>query len=411
MIELLIVDDSQSRTDRIAKEVFDTFGNDVRIEVAKSAAAARVLLGRRTFDLMVLDLVLPQHDGQDPSHENSRGLLLDVQMGGLNKPRRVVGITMHDYAKIALQDLFSDYLWTLVAVSDVSHQWIKSILSALSWIRDTQAAASPEFGIDVLVVSALADPEMSAVHQLDWGWRDERPIDKTIFIREGAFDINGMRCNVVTSCATRMGMVSTAIRASRLVSAFQPRLCVMVGICAGVKEKVEIGDPILADPAWDYQTGKYVVGEGASAFEIAPHQVPIHEGVRERFEILRKDSDLAREIRDGWQGMPYRTDLKFHVGPIASGGAVLADGTTLVDFVKQQQRQLVGVDMELYGMYCACSQTGGRTPAFFGIKSVCDFADPYKSDTHQRYAAYTSARTLDAFLRRFYPDLRALNDP
>lgn len=410
MIELLIVDDSEAHAGKLAKEVSSAFGNEVSVEIARSAATARLLLGQRTFDLMVLDLVLPQHDGQDPSPENSRGLLLDIQLGGLCKPRRIVGITMYDYARIALQDFFADYLWTLVVVSELSNRWIESILSALRWIHDTQTDAPTEFGKDLLVMSALADPEMTAVHQLDWGWRGEHPVDKTIFVREGSFEIGGMRCDVVTSSASRMGMVSTAIRASRLISIFRPRLCVMVGICAGVQDKVDIGDPILADPVWDYQTGKRLISEGTVEFEIAPHQVAIHEGVRERFEILRRDLEIGRAIRDGWSGSPYPTDVRLYVGPLASGGAVLADGTTLVDFVRQQQRQLIGVDMELYGLYCACSQAGGRTPVFFGIKSVCDFADPYKSDVHQRYAAYTSARTLDAFVRRFYPELRALNE-
>lgn len=30
----------------------------------------------------------------------------------------------------------------------------------------------------------------------------------------------------------------------------------MTGICAGHKDKAQLGDVIVADPAWDFQSGK-----------------------------------------------------------------------------------------------------------------------------------------------------------
>jgi nucleoside phosphorylase len=70
--------------------------------------------------------------------------------------------------------------------------------------------------------------------------------------------------------------------------------------------------------------------------------------------------------------------------------------------VKAQQRQLVGIDMELYGVYCAATQAGDPVPTFFGVKSVCDFADEEKADMDQAYAAYTSAKALEKFVAEYF---------
>jgi nucleoside phosphorylase len=179
----------------------------------------------------------------------------------------------------------------------------------------------------------------------------------------------------------------------------------MVGICAGVRGKVEIGDIIFADPVWDYQSGKVVKQGDVLQFDIAPHQVAPAESLRARFEQMKSDSRWLADIRAAW---PLRrdSDPRLHIGPVASGSAVLADGDSLVD-VRSQQRQLLGVDMELYGLYCAAMQANRPEPLFFGIKSVCDFADEHKSDDEQAYAAYTSACTLRQFIERHYFDVTA----
>ena len=52
--------------------------------------------------------------------------------------------------------------------------------------------------------------------------------------------------------------------------------------------------------------------------------------------------------------------------------------------------------MECYGLYLAC-HFFNQTKALF-IKSVCDFGDEKKDDSHQEYAAYTSARFIHSFL-------------
>lgn len=89
-----------------------------------------------------------------------------------------------------------------------------------------------------------------------------------------------------------------------------------------------------------------------------------------------------------------------HVGPIASGAAVLADGLTAVN-IRGQHRELLGIEMETYGVYVAAEEAPSPRPSYFSLKSVVDFADGKKNDKYQRYASYTSAKALKYFTENY----------
>jgi len=61
-----------------------------------------------------------------------------------------------------------------------------------------------------------------------------------------------------------MGMPSTAATAMQVIHEFRPRYLAMTGIAAGVEGKTNLGDILIADPSWDYGSGKIVTGEEGS---------------------------------------------------------------------------------------------------------------------------------------------------
>ena len=82
------------------------------------------------------------------------------------------------------------------------------------------------------------------------------------------------------------------------------------------------------------------------------------------------------------------------IGPVASGSSVVAD-TEILKRPQSLTRKLLGLEMEIYGMYFSCKHTSTPRPEnFLAVKSVCDFADADKNDRFQDYAAYTSASFL-----------------
>jgi nucleoside phosphorylase len=197
-----------------------------------------------------------------------------------------------------------------------------------------------------------------------------------------------------------MGMVSAALMAASLISELRPRYLVMPGICAGVKGKAKLGDVLLADPSWDWQSGKRTSDKNSNTqFAIAPHQLGIPSSVRAHVEQLRADIEALQGIAKEWKdATPGR--LSIVIGPMASGSAVLAHGK-VIEEIRTQHRELCGIEMEAYGIYAAAHSASTPQPIALALKSVCDFGDAEKNDQFQRYAAYTSAQVVRLLFERF----------
>jgi nucleoside phosphorylase len=195
-----------------------------------------------------------------------------------------------------------------------------------------------------------------------------------------------------------MGMVSTALLSQTLISQFSPKAIAMTGICAGVEGKVKGGDILFADPVWDYQSGKLVAAPGGGTMlKIDPTQHQADPVVKSNVENLFNE-ELMIQIYKGYKGDKSQLQVpNLLVGPVASGSMVLSDGQTMKK-IQDQHRKLIGVEMEVFGLYAAAHCAPNPRPAVFALKSVCDFGDPEKNDIYQQYASYTSAKALQILM-------------
>jgi len=171
----------------------------------------------------------------------------------------------------------------------------------------------------------------------------------------------------------------------------------MVGIAAGIRGKCNVGDPVIVDPSWNYESGKVLGTSSGSIFLPEPHQLHLDVDLRERFKVLIEDASLAAQIKAEWRGPAPSHELRMRVGPLGSGSAVLADSER-VGKIGEQHRKVLGIDMEAYSIFAAAAEATVPRPTAFCIKSICDFADELKDDSFQSYAAYTSAETLRHFV-------------
>ena len=109
------------------------------------------------------------------------------------------------------------------------------------------------------------------------------------------------------------------------------------------------------------------------------------------------DAGLQR-IANGF-GSPAPGPLRVLIGPVATGSLVVADGQ-VVEEIQAQHRELLGIEMEVYGLYAAAHCASKPRPMAFALKAVCDFADSSKNDDYQRYAAFASANVLRVLMER-----------
>ena len=89
-------------------------------------------------------------------------------------------------------------------------------------------------------------------------------------------------------------------------------------------------------------------------------------------------------------------------GSVVSGAAVVTDSEIVKDILKEQSRDILAVEMEIYGMYYAANWAIKPRPRYLALKSISDFADEKKSDDYHQYASYTSAKIFEILAKEYF---------
>jgi nucleoside phosphorylase len=406
-MNILIIDDNIEKVKKVISQLMTLDGiTRENISSVGSSSDARRLLSDNTYDLMILDLSLPYYIESDESIDVSMQLLEDIKNSGeLIPPLQIVGLSAFKELVQEHEIFFNENLWTLFHYIDNSDGWVKEILNCVRYLLQNENNKEDDIPrVDVCILTALYDPELTAILELDWDWGDPTPLDNTTFMRKGCLTIDGSKYSVVAVSGSRMGMVTSSILSSKLIHICRPKILIMSGICAGIKGKVNLGDPILATTCWDYQSGKRAIDKDESKFFIAPHQIHVPEFIETRYVEMSHNKLLLSKIKSKWKISNIDHELRLHSGSMASGSAVLADENIVKDVI-QQDRTLKGIEMEVYGVYSSALSASNIKPITFAIKSVCDFADQQKHDDFQKYAAFTSAQVIGEFLNLYIKDI------
>ena len=254
---------------------------------------------------------------------------------------------------------------------------------------------------DIAVLAALADPELNKVlSAFGPAWQKESR-DGVVY-NVARTPISGRDLTVVAAVQNDMGMVPAAILATKTVRAWQPRIVAMVGVCAGVQGRVHLGDIVVARQVFDYGSGKLVDGRLFPDYQ----PVSIDEHLYQCAIDLTANAAALSSIRGSWPtdtGRPP-TELRAHVGAMASGAAVVADDS-IVEGIQEHKRSILALDMEAYGMARA-TLSSISPPLPLVIKAVQDFADESKADDYREYAAFVSVQFLQRFLEDYWDQIR-----
>ncbi len=122
--------------------------------------------------------------------------------------------------------------------------------------------------VDVLILTALQD-ELAAVLALGEGgrpaWQELRDLGGFRYYRRSLPSARGARLAVAAAWIGEMGERTASIRGQQLLTELSPSCLAMCGICAGDREKVALGDVIVADRLYDYDAGKSIKEPGHEA--------------------------------------------------------------------------------------------------------------------------------------------------
>ncbi|MDU8607614.1 hypothetical protein [Pseudomonas syringae group sp. 247E2] len=398
MIKILVIDDEISKLQEIAAICDDTSQN-ISITHVATAVAARKAVRSDKYDMLVIDLNLP--DGLRDKPQIEGGLdLLDLLITDVNcrLPPDILFITAREDDIEAARKRSAEkgaVLWQF----GQRDKWKTYLKGRLTYLVTRLSRILDGYPVDIAFVTALQSPELDAILALDYSWKTKIFSGDPSTYHFGSFLKGEDTIQVVAVCAPRKGMPSAASLSAKIVSLFKPKLLIMTGICAGIASRTNFGDVIVADPAWDYGSGKRALDSNRSpVFQAAAYQMSIDPNIRQAISELSRNPATTQSIRSGWQGNFPQGVLNIKLAPMASGASVIADDAEARN-VTLQHRELAAIEMEGYAVMAAVESAATPKPLAIVIKSVCDYADADKNDDWQSYAAYTSAAFADLLVR------------
>lgn len=246
----------------------------------------------------------------------------------------------------------------------------------------------------VVILTALSNPECKEVlHVFSCQWSNEAR--GGILYRTGIAKFQNCTAKIVVASQHEMGMVSAAILTTKAIMSWQPTLVAMTGVCAGARNKVNLGDLIVVKQVVDYNAGKWKGNKFIPDYTT----ISLDDNYANYINVFSDKQDLAHIIRSEWNhaaGKPP-TEIDIHFEVIASGAAVVACGE-MVEEVQEHKRSICGIDMEAFGVAKAAESAFPSKVKWLIIKGVQDYADEQKSDAYREYSAFISAKFLKMFL-------------
>lgn len=386
-MKILLVEDNYDKYPLISKALVG-FKSVVFTKVVSASDALREL-SNNLFDVMIIDIQIPDIDGGDVNPSGGIELLQNVEsLNNIIIPRYIMGLTANSSDVSLYFDVFKKYGWPLFDLKNDSLMWkdllvtkANSIENNINYIR-----------ADIAIITALEDPELEELLKITPSYISHM-IDGYRYFFYEVTTTQGRKLKIVSASAEKMGVTWSSQVATRVIEKFNPKMLFMTGICAGVKGKSVLGDIIVGDPVWDWGAGKVSEDDnGNVVFLPEPHQLSINRKVREGFRELSQDNTFLKSLALAWPDITSIPEIK--IAPMACGSSVIANQTT-VDDIAEKHRKVTAIEMESYAIMAAASSYDINCAV---IKSVCDLGDKHKSDKIQNYCAFTSASVVMKFI-------------
>ena len=404
MLSILIIDDTPDKVVILKNFIFSKFAeiHDSDIDVASTTYEGLNAICRKQYDLVLLDLFIPKRKGEKESPQNAAELLNNLNdLDMVKVPAHILGITRMTEIPDEFKETFSNELWSLLKYGEDSKDWEDRLERKILYLIRTkmQLVNNPDYNYDVAIINALQEKENEMIRSWDdCDWQEVKGIpDENVTYYSAILEKEGRKIRCVTAYADRMGMVATAVLTTKIINYFRPRYVFMTGICAGISsDKANFGDIIVAESVIDGASGKYANKGEEHIFVPDYKMINTPASFLNKIRRLKEDRTLMDKIRNTYRPKVVNPNhiLNVLVGPTASVPAVVADKQVIED-LKGQERKLVGLEMEAYGMYYAVDRSVKPQPQIVAsLKSATDFADSKKSDDYQLYGAMTSSELL-----------------
>ncbi len=271
----------------------------------------------------------------------------------------------------------------------------------------------PANGLDVAILTVI-QPELFAVLDALGISASQREKDAhgTVYFRGSLrSQLTGRDYELVVTCIGAAGNYDASAAAYGVIAKHRPRALLLLGIAAGMREKVQIGEVVLSERVVAYEPAAVVSSgderssntEPRPEIDRLPHSmnqdVTTYRPEPARLEALFRDAGGQFPVAPAGREDEFRnlvaTTIKVRAATIASGEKLLRDPAKL-RAVKQEQHGKVEVgEMEAAGLVAACRRA--NVP-WLVIRGISDFGDPFKDDRFHDFASRAAATVLADFL-------------
>jgi adenosylhomocysteine nucleosidase len=382
-LKILIVEDDGDKLDKIETLIGSQIDpSEFEIECCSTINDSLIRLGDARFDLVIVDLVLPQMKGAEPADAT---LQWCEQIENHLSGRTASWIVMTGFPDIAAsaRQSFAQHNVAVIQYDD-SGNWESLLLAKL---RETYETRS----LDFLIVCAL-EKERRGYRFSEGRMHDQEIVMGLDCQRLQLGDFRG-----IIVVLPGPGMITAAIATTKAVGLFRPRAVAMSGICGGVEKETELGALIVPDLSWNYQAGKFVEGK------LTPDLLQVRVPPQSRTTLAQlATAETSKSLRDGLLHSELE-NAPIQLQPMVTGSQVVADGD-VVTSIGTQGRKVAAIDMEVASVLFAADDFFNGGGIFFAAKTVVDLANPHKDDRYHEYGCALSARFTALALNKLLSD-------
>lgn len=405
MINILLVEDHPEKIKNIVKVVTPLLGEEIVLNRANDINTAKNMLRKKNIDIMILDIYLPQIYGDAILQDGGITLLKTLKKSKTySYPRYVISVSGYEDSTKVFETSEGN-IHKAIYYDPTSNQWeiiLQQCLdTAIAIISNTVVHRLYDY--DIAVICALKE-ERDAVKKFLLDVKVLKiDYDNDIYY-VGYFMKDDKKIRVVISYANQMGMVAATSLTTKIINNFTPKYMVMTGITGGTKpDKMNFGDVIVALSSWDYRAGKDIRKEDQAKHLNTINTIDIDTNMISYCRHLAEDTNTLNAIKESFtEGDKPEEDLQLLLGPVVSGASVVTDPQIVQDVLNNQHREVLGIEMAIYGMYYASSWALKPHPKIIAVKGVSDFADSDKGDKYHAYASYTSAKVFEVLAKNYF---------
>jgi len=411
MIKILVLDDTGQKVSFIKSVITENCNIAAEnIDVAMSINSGRKLLCKNDYDLLLLDLVLPLNDGEEPDREEGPKFIDEIYTNEqINVPNQIIGLTQHDECYLDLKERFEDKVWSLLKYEQSKNDWKIKLQNKIIHLRKSKETLQNSIinkdKYDIAIICALQEEFTQLKIVFDKiGWSKVNYPQLPFELYSGIIHTGfGNTLRIISGCVGKPGISATSILSTSMFNLFKVECLFMTGFCAGFNsEDINHGDIIIAESIQDYSAGK-IQDDEAGNYKLLKElqQIPANYELISKINTFLSEEDNIAKINTSLRKANFlngRDNVKAQLAPTVCGPYVVSSATLMAN-LKADSRKLKSLDMEGFGLYLTSHILNRKC---LWIKSIADFANSNKGDEYHKMCSFASATFLYNFIKETF---------